>query len=554
MADFNWDDYQAVQHPAAPQMATANSSFNWDDYDHAPPSDPLKSPVTAATTGLIQGAVPFAGTLAGVGKAVADTVSGVSGPLAGGDLGDIADSYRSGRDAFMQDASKAAANHPVISTVANIAGGGANPLFQAASSLPGLAAAGAVQATGSSQADLTKGDVLPVAEDAALGAGGGALGYAAGKVIPKAIDAAKYLGQKALTNFGPSSEAIAARFAGRAQDDARSFPQLAEDLAGSAQNLKNQVFQKSNDARSVLSQGTTLEEGGIPKEVLLNSVDEGLAKLGVDGKLVGGADKSASSELQSIRDDLNQLGPVVSENDAKTIIQRLDDNINWDDQSRNRTNSLMEGVRTGIDQSLKFKNPDYAEAMQPVSDRARTLAAVKRLFNLKDTPGGLEPQNATANSIQSSLKENKAVSQDTLDQLKDFTGQDYQDLANDYNLSKQFQTKSPQMSSKKTNIGAAVGAGLGYLLHGVGGAGLGTSAGALAGGAMDAYGGPVAAKIIDSLVSAGNSNLFGKFAPALEAARQRGPQALSATAAILMSNPEFQDAFQRATGPAPTPQ
>lgn len=87
------------------------------------PADPATSPVTAATTGLANGAsYGLAGKLAGVGKTAMDAITGTRGPLAGESLSDLGDDYAESRDSFKGDANKAAEAHPYVSGAANVAG------------------------------------------------------------------------------------------------------------------------------------------------------------------------------------------------------------------------------------------------------------------------------------------------------------------------------------------------------------------------------------------------------------------------------------------------
>src|SRR4051812_460372 len=106
-------DKSVAETPEGPQSSWRNSIRN---------EDTTKSPVTTMTTGLIQGAVPFASALAGAGKAGMDAITGVRGPLAGEDLGSVVDDYRQARDSFSGDAKRAAEENPKTALAFNIAG------------------------------------------------------------------------------------------------------------------------------------------------------------------------------------------------------------------------------------------------------------------------------------------------------------------------------------------------------------------------------------------------------------------------------------------------
>lgn len=184
LSDLDPSDVQLVSPaPAQPQKAQPSlklSDLSPSDISVVPPqATPATSPVTAATTGVANGAsMGFAPALGAIGKTAMDAITGVSGPLAGGSLDDLIDEYRSQRDALKSSFAKAAAAHPSIATAGNIIGGGATMggIGPAAMSTGGLAATGAATGLGNSNADLTKAIQDPSqAVQAAKDAGTGAL-------------------------------------------------------------------------------------------------------------------------------------------------------------------------------------------------------------------------------------------------------------------------------------------------------------------------------------------------------------------------------------------
>jgi hypothetical protein len=118
-------------------------SHDADDWQDLPTSDSAAtSPVTAATTSLAEGALPFglAGTLAGAGKAGMDAITGVRGPLAGGSLQDIASDYQQAKNSFQNDAERSAKENPKIALatqIAPVAGAAGYGLAKGAASVGG---------------------------------------------------------------------------------------------------------------------------------------------------------------------------------------------------------------------------------------------------------------------------------------------------------------------------------------------------------------------------------------------------------------------------------
>jgi hypothetical protein len=512
------------------------SDIHPDEVEQA--DDPSSSPITAVTTGLIQGAVPFAGSLAGIGKAGMDAVTGIRGPLGGGTLQDIVDDYRQTRDSFSADAKRAADANPKVSLASNLAGGMANPLFKGADSLPKAMGASAIQAAGMSDADLTRGEIGQAASDAVAGAGAGALGYGVGQAIPKALQFGKWFGKKALTTLGPSQEAIEARLAGKALDTAKSYPQLADEMGDTLKQLGSKTSAMDQEAWNTLSQEQT-----IPRAYVTSPIDEAIQSLKLHGQTIGPTDKQAVNTLGSLKYDLNRLGDKLSEQDLKGIVKKLDDNINWDDQGSSKLNTLLEGLRSQFDDALKFQNPSYKKAMQPIAEQTDLLNKLRQKFNFQNEPGkGLVPTDTTASKIQNALRDNKDITGKELEKLSELTGKNYLDLANDYRLAQQFDRTNPN-GSRRTLLGEVLGkavlGGIGGLVGDQVGGEKGAAIGALTGASLDTYGGRAAAKIIDNFLKTGNSTAMGKFGPLIEKAAQKGPQALAVLSSILSKDPEF---------------
>lgn len=107
--------------------------------------------------------------------------------------------YRHARDYYQGQLGEAREAMPKATFAAELAGGMLGP---APKGMVGAAAQGALAGIGSSKADLTQGEVLPAARDAALGGALGAVGHKAGKAVGgyiggKLQGASKWLGEAA---------------------------------------------------------------------------------------------------------------------------------------------------------------------------------------------------------------------------------------------------------------------------------------------------------------------------------------------------------------------
>ncbi len=190
MSSPKWDDTESV-------------GPSWDDteeFDSSQKTNPLVSGVrqfaqgasanfSDELAGLVEGAGRAAG-LNGLGGPMKDIGVSQDGPTLDWEI--IKDAYKRARDKERASLAKDSKDNPVTSTVANLGGA----LTTAA--LPGmgvaniskLTAQGAAQGLGSSDADLTEGDVAGAAKDTAYGAGTGLL---VGGALKKALPAASGL-------------------------------------------------------------------------------------------------------------------------------------------------------------------------------------------------------------------------------------------------------------------------------------------------------------------------------------------------------------------------
>lgn len=336
--------------------------------------------------------------------------------------------------------------------------------------------------------------------------------------------------KKGLELLGPSAEAISARIAGRAKDSAKNFPELAENMVADVGKLSQQIGAGHEVASKTLGQVKT-----VPRSKITQPIYKAIHDLKIDGQTFGPEDRHLIKVLDELGLDATKFGDKVSEKELFRIIRKLDDNINWNDQTKNVLNGILKGIRRNIDTELKTINPKYAKEIQPVHKRMEVLEAIEKRFNLKRAPGkGHQATDTTASNIQSSLRENKDVSKRVLEALEKYTGNNYQELAKDYQNAKHF-NQSKLNGARRTAAGTAIGAAIGQM---TGNPLLGAAIGGPAGAMMDIHGGAIAGKMIDLYAS--NPQVFGRFGPVIAQAVKAGPKALAVVKKLLSQNPEFQ--------------
>lgn len=436
------------------------------------------------------------------------------------------------------------------------------------------AAMGGAMAAGASKADLTEGEMAGLAEDVGEGAAfGGAFGGALPVVaegVSKFADKAGNLGRKTFgALMGTSDDGVKARMAeGKDLMKTETYAQLGEMLPDDVAQVQKKIGEDSAKAWEKLKKSNDPREGAFAKDEVMRD----LKRIAVEAKITGGgavgkANKAAVDTLMDIALDVQNLGgnirgkllsqqgvesivpkrEFLSEAQVKEIIQSLDGNINWDNPAAGKTNELLEHARDYFDDILKSQNVDYKQAMIPVAKNMRLVKNLKRGFGLQEVPGeGLRPQDVTATKMQMAPSEKRAITQETLEELKGVTGSDYLAKSKKARLAKEFEGGSTQ-GSRRVNVGGISGAGVGSAVGGAVagwpgaavGSVVGGTIGGIAGAYMDKYGGKVAGELIDFYVK-NNPARLGKYATVLTKAAEKGTRQLVISDFLLQQrDPEY---------------
>ena len=338
--------------------------------------------------------------------------------------------------------------------------------------------------------------------------------------IPKLIKAGTRASMKAgiPTLLGPSKEAVVQRLDRNAAiRGAGNFDDQAERLPEALTKIKAGITNLESNAAKTLRDSINPQEGALPTSAIDGILSAVENKLKVGKSIVGPAKEKAANVIGGIRkgvskvpqnSDVKLLGPsgrelpvnrFVSEKELRGIIQSLDSNIDWTRQEMEPLNNALESARTQIDTILKSRNKSYAQAIAPESEQIRLLKKAQRMFNIQSVPGqGLQPGSATAQNIQTALRDKKAINRDVLREVGDVSGTSPLQEALDAKTAQEFRGGNAQGSRRTMGgaaIGGAVGTALGYPT-------IGTALGAVAGQATDVTGREMAGSIIDAYVRA----------------------------------------------------
>lgn len=347
---------------------------------------------------------------------------------------------------------------------------------------------------------------------------------ALGPIVNKGIETVVRGGIPTL--LGPSREAVAARLANPAiLQNAPSYLSQAERLPKVLDGIKTGIEKAYNRASSFLRNSPEPSAGAVPVSQVANILGDLQNELKVGQATVGASDKSATTKLQSLVGDVNDiikrptpapiLGPTgqpiilkkaeafLPETTLHKVIQRIRKDINWDDKSASVANSVLTDVSGQLDTLLKTGNQTYARGMKPVAALTRLYNDSRDAFSLtKRTGEGLQPTDATISAMKSLPQERRGITQKVAQRIKAVTKEDFVKNSKTRALAEQFIGGNAQGSRRTLGggvIGTALGTGLGHVVGYPGEMGtLGSMAGGLVGMATDTSGREMAGRIIDT--------------------------------------------------------
>lgn len=392
--------------------------------------------------------------------------------------------------------------------------------------------------------------------DALKGAGTGAAFGAAGKYIAEpAIGAlvnkvAPAIGKRAVASLGePTLQDVESYLKNpEAIRGALSAPQMAEKLAGTAEDVGKVSGQLSSGARGMLD-----ENRGVISLIDVKPIISGAKqKYLTNGLPATSADETAIKALDDQYQRLYEIARTnngeIPETTLQEIIHKLQDSIKentWGNPEASAAQEAMKNLSGRLNGILKSGNKDYAEAMVPSAEAAGLKSDLVNKFKLETGPRGVVDATETTNSKMGNiLNENKTESQDMLAQLKEMTGIDFLDLAKNAKTRQAFEGEG---SSQGMNVVAhAGGYGLGALSNLPGGRLVGSLLGGLVGHNID--GGQIAKKILDAymsgsekFVNSASNKALQKYGPVLIKAAKQGGNQLAATHFVLgTSDPDYQ--------------
>lgn len=511
----------------------------------------LKAGALGAAKGATLGwADEIGGALQTGGKAITGEV----------DFDKLVDEYQKNRDNLRKDFAKAAATHPKVFGASQIAGGVAPMLAAgpAALGVKGLLSAGGILGAGESEADLTEGEVAPVAGSALMGAGTNlVLGKALEKGVPYvASKVAPYVEpvvDKAKQGLGWAGKKLGSALSGIPEGDIATYasqtPQVnqlikasggdvteASDivrgkLQGGLRGYKSGLYKEIDSALSVAP-----KERSISIEPIIKQLEE--AKGGLNPNLESGAisqiDELISKARQQGMDPVRgEVGHVSK--DGFVDLAGLNDLKNFF-QDRGRSAYLKDGqIFSASPNAARAATFAGAAARKELNALAPEIAQANNklamLHNLEEKMNkNLIAPGKTESALLAAGSGANPRNAKMLQRMGEITGQDALGKAKQLSAARTF--ANPPLLPMDLTGKAVARQGLGAVIGGA----IGGVPGAMVGGAITSpavlKGGINAANTLSDAVKR-NVQAFGKWAPVLNNAQTRGATSLGAADYIL---------------------
>lgn len=352
--------------------------------------DPLQSKAASASAGAIQGATMGLGDeLGAAGSTAMNAITGMSGPLAGGSLDDLIDDYRSSRDKLRAEFAKTQAANPKTFLAGQVAGGLASGSAAGTPSTLGSAmktgsGIGAISALGNSDADLTKGQFGQAAVDtlkgAAVGVGAGAAGYGVGKAVSSLVNPSQYV--NGLKDYAENKAVAATGATGKQIEnfDSNAGRELLDrGIVGFGDDASN-IAGKAEDALNVSRDKIvgSLNEldnrgGTVNRSDILNQIQAHIDELKVDP-----SQNEVVKRLESIKNAITEGPESVSLTAAEKTKRGFQDLSNYQDPVATRANkSAADVYRQSVEDSAEKLNPDLASDFNEGKDTFGLIAPIR---------------------------------------------------------------------------------------------------------------------------------------------------------------------------------
>jgi len=186
---------------------------------------------------------------------------------------------------------------------------------------------------------------------------------------------------------------------------AKTFPQVAEDVAGSMNKLTEHIGNLETAASGALDASKTMPVG-----TMTDAIEAELKALKM-ADVSTPAMENTETVLEGMLDKIKNKGTMTEPEVAKWV-KSVQGKINWNDPLGSELNEALTHVQSTVNDALKAQNPAYAEATENFSNAVNLkndLSSAMGVSKEAGLAGKFEPENVSVAKLKGLLNPDSAI-------------------------------------------------------------------------------------------------------------------------------------------------
>ena len=190
-----------------------------------------------------------------------------------------------------------------------------------------------------------------------------------------------------------------------AVDAAKTFPQLAEDVAGSMNKLTDHIGALEKTANAALDAKKAMSVS--PMVDAINTEIKSIQMADVTTPAMENTKEVLEGMLEKIKDRGTMTEPEVAK-----WVKSVQSKVNWNDPLGTDMNTALTHVQNTVNDALKASNPEYATATEHFADAVNLKNDLSKAMGVsKETglAGKFSPENVSVAKLKGLLNPDSAV-------------------------------------------------------------------------------------------------------------------------------------------------
>lgn len=186
---------------------------------------------------------------------------------------------------------------------------------------------------------------------------------------------------------------------------AKTFPQVAEDVAGSMNKLTEHIGTLEKTANAALD-----AENSLPVSTMTDAINSEIQAI-KNADVVTPAMENAQEVLEGMVDKIKAKGEMTEPEVARWV-KSVQGKINWNDPLGTDLNEALTRVQSTVNGALKSANPEYAAATDNFASAVNLKNDLSRAMGVTKEPGfggKFTPENVSVTKLKGLLNPDAAV-------------------------------------------------------------------------------------------------------------------------------------------------